>query len=400
MPTPMQYSALSSPARNLLYGGAAGGGKTDYLLMAATLHCANPHGRALILRKTYPDLIRSGSILDRALQWWIGRPGIHYRADQRRFTWPSGYRLEFGHCDGPNDHLLYDGTEFTFIGIDESRQFPENQLQYFPLRLRTTMPDAPPLQYRLTSNPGGRSHYYLRDRYVASEDPDFAFVPATLADNPHLDAEYAQQFDELDEHTRRQMLHGDWDSEPSGGMFDLADFQYVNDAPSGGIMVRSWDFAATAPKPGADPDYTVGVLVHYEGGVYTVVDVARFRKNPAETEAEVRAVAQMDGPDTAVVIEEEGGSSGKAVSSHYTRNVLPDRAVYAVRPTGSKAERARLLASAVRNDNFRLLRRSWTRDMVGEMIAFPSGVHDDQVDALSQAVAHFQEGGGFHAFTF
>ena len=399
MPTPKQSLALSHhQVRRLLYGGAAGGGKSDFLLMAASLHCANPDSHALLIRRTYNDLRQAGGLMDRAIQWWAGKPGIRWVASDRKFIFPSGATITFGHCENSSAHHHYQGGEYTFIGIDEASLLPEEQLRWFETRIRSSSPTAPPTQYRLASNPGGISHYYLRDNYVGTDDPNTLFIPADRRDNHALPEDYERQFDNLDPHTRAQLLHGDWDSEPSGGFFEFPsdDELYVAYTPDSGEPVRSWDLAATSVSRGKDPDYTVGVKMYLVDGVYYLDDIVRFREEPAATESRIRNTADLDGPNTRILIEQEPGSSGKTASSHLTRNVLSDRSVFTIRPTGSKQSRARLLASHIRNGNFRIRRAKWNAAFLSELQGFPKGAHDDQVDAVSQALGHLNDRSKIH----
>src|SRR5581483_11918241 len=106
--------------------------------------------------------------------------------------------------------------------------------------------------------------------------------------------------------------------------------------------VRYWDLAGTEPGPGnPDPDYTVGLLLEIDrDGIYYITDLVRTRKGPGAIEKIIAATAQADGTDVAVVIEEEGGASGKTVSDHYKRNILRGFNCRSDHPTGPKDVRA------------------------------------------------------------
>ena len=373
---------------DLFYGGAAGPGKTSYLLMAAVQYVHYPHYRALILRKTYADLSLPGAIMDRAISWWDGVEGARFSHADKTCYFPSGARITFGYLASVRDHLRYQGAELHFVGIDEASQIPSRQLEYLHSRIRRARGDPVPLRYRLASNPGDVSHDWLKDTYVNGADGHrVVYLPGLMTDNPGLDVEeYRKQLAHLDPVTRRQLEEGDWDVQLSGGVLDVTKLKYFS-AGEFRQRVRYWDFAATEQKEGVDPDWTAGVLMGVEDGAYQVQDVQRFRVGPAEVEVRVRAQAQIDGPSVPVRIEQEPGSAGVIVIDHYARHVLPGRDFRGVRSSGNKAERARPLAAAISNGLVSLRSEAlWVRDLTNEMRSFPLGTHDDQVDGLSGAM--------------
>ena len=282
---------------DLFYGGAAGPGKTSYLLMAAVQYVQYPHYRALILRKTYADLSLPGAIMDRAISWWDGVEGARFSHADKCCYFPSGARITFGYLASVRDHLRYQGAELHFVGIDEASQIPSRQLEYLHSRIRRSIGDPIPLRYRLASNPGDVSHDWLRDTYVRGADGhNVVYLPGLMTDNPGLDVEeYRKQLAHLDPVTRKQLEEGDWDVQLSGGVLDVTKLKYFT-AGEFRQRVRYWDFAATEQKEGVDPDWTAGVLMGVEDGAYQVQDVQRFRVGPAEVEVRVRSQAAIDGP--------------------------------------------------------------------------------------------------------
>lgn len=380
-------------AADLLYGGAAGGGKSDYLLMAASQFCERPDYVALLLRKTFTDLNQPGGIMNRAVEWWAGQHGIRWHQADKRLTWPSGARVVFGHLDSATAHLRYQGGEYHFIGIDEASQIPAQQLTYLHSRLRRHEGSGIPTRYRLASNPGGVSHDFLRAHYVQDETGERVFLPARMGDNPGVDqADYLARLSRLDSVTRAQLERGDWDVAISTGWLEVDRLVQTppDDWPdlSGARRVRFWDLAATEEREGEDPDWTVGALLAEHDGLYFLCDVARFRAGPAAVERRIAAVAAADGAGVEVILEQEPGSSGKALVQHYARRVLPGALVRGVRPTGPKIERAKPLASAVANGLLHVPAGAlWLYDMMSEWRSFPEGAHDDQVDAVAGAFA-------------
>ena len=181
-----------------------------------------------------------------------------------------------------------------------------------------------------------------------------------------------------------------------GGMFQRAWFEFEDGVPDNARRLRYWDLAATAPKGGSDPDWTVGLLMAEHHGVFWIADVARFRGTALDVEKRMKQTAEMDGRQTPVYIEEEGGASGKIVIDHYQRQVLPGFAVYGNRPAAAKAVRAAPLAAASESGNVRLVRARWNPEFLAEVEgAFGNGgAHDDQIDAAAAAHALLTQGKG------
>jgi predicted phage terminase large subunit-like protein len=114
-----------------------------------------------------------------------------------------------------------------------------------------------------------------------------------------------------------------------------------------------------------------------------------YRKKPADVEALIKETAQKDGRHVQIYMEQEPGSAGLAVISHYSRNVLPGYSFEGIRSTGNKVDRAKPFSAAVNNDNVFLLMAEWNESFLEECAVFPQeGFHDDQVDAASGAFTH------------
>jgi len=151
-------------------------------------------------------------------------------------------------------------------------------------------------------------------------------------------------------------------------------------------QVRFWDLASTEAQAGADPDWTVGVRMgkHKDGG-YFVLHVVRERAGPQGVRRLIRQTAELDGKTVPVRVEREGGASGKIAADLLVREVLDGWPALAVAPEGSKAERAEPWGSQIEAGNVTLVRGEWNAALLDEHRAFPSGDHDDQVDACSGA---------------
>lgn len=214
-PHPKQREFLELRCLEALYGGAAGGGKSDALLMAALQHVGVAGYSALILRRSYADLALPEAIMDRAKTWLVPQR-VEWNDRDKRFTFPSGATLSFGYLDNDRDKFRYQSAAFQYIGWDELTQFPEPWYRYLFSRLRKLEGAAVPLRMRSASNPGGIGHKWVKRRFL-DEPGDRRFVPALMADNPSLDAEeYRRSLAELDSTTRRQLEHGVWVQDSSG----------------------------------------------------------------------------------------------------------------------------------------------------------------------------------------
>jgi predicted phage terminase large subunit-like protein len=230
---------------------------------------------------------------------------------------------------------------------------------------------------------------WVRERFIdtgaANNRP---FIPARLRDNPHLDIEaYRRSLSHLDPITRLQIEEGDWDALGEGELFKRHWFKIVEDWPRGIRLVRFWDLAATEDMAGTDPDWTAGALVGFREGQYWLLDMRHARLSPKGVEDLIAQTAALDGRKVDIWIEQEPGSSGKAVIDHYQRQVLPGYTVRGLLPSGPKTERARPVSSAAEAGNVFMLHGPWNRALLDELVLFPIGLHDDQVDAISGAVS-------------
>jgi len=439
MPHPPQALFLClNGVEEVFYGGAAGGGKSDALLMAALQYVDVPGYSALILRRTFADLTLPGAIMDRAWEW-LSPTDAKSIAGGRTWKFPSGARLTFGHAQHHKDVEQYRSAEFQFVAFDELTQFAERTYEFLFSRLRRPKVvcircseplyhagqsmwlhdrtrssggecDEPapskdvgesamdgsvitevPLRMRSASNPGGYGHAWVRDRLVKPDTkrPEAAFVPAILEDNPSLDQEsYRRSLEHLGPTERARLLRGDWNVVEEGSMFRRWWFHVIKPeaVPAGLAWVRYWDLAASSSDRS---DWTAGALVAQADGVWYVCDIARIRGSPRTVEQFIASTAAEDEGRMGRVqihMEQEGGASGVNTIDHYRRRVLAGYPFYADSPNRSKVDRAAPVSSAAEAGNVTLVEGAWNRDFLDEAELFPQGEHDDQVDALSGAV--------------
>jgi predicted phage terminase large subunit-like protein len=156
-------------------------------------------------------------------------------------------------------------------------------------------------------------------------------------------------------------------------------------APAGGTIVRAWDLAATKAIGTRDPDWTAGVkLMRTSEGKFIVLDVVRLRGGPDEVEAAIVNTAKQDGPSVRISLPQDPGQAGKQQVLYLTRKLTGYR-VDSSPETGDKSTRAYPVSSQVNVGNFAVVKAPWNRAFLDEVAGFPSGTHDDQVDALSRA---------------
>lgn len=380
--------------KEAFYGGAAGGGKSEALLMAAAQYVEVPGYAALLLRRTFPDLNQPGAILDRSKSWWTGK--ARWVEAQKAWHFPSGAVIKFGHLEHEKDKYDYQGAEYQFIGFDELTQFSEEMYTYLFSRLRRTTGLNVPLRMRAASNPGGYGHEWVKQRFIV-EGPEHGrvFLPAGLADNPSLGPEYARMLDELDPITRAQLLEGNWDVSAGGASFKRGWFGVIDGEPvEFERIVRAWDTASTAPTENKNADWTVGVKMgRTSDGIFWILDIVRFQGTPRDVESVIRQTALADGVDVEIYMEQEPGASGKQVADHYLGRVLPEFYYQAIRATGKKAARAVPLSSQSQAGNVKIKRGLYLSTFFQEAEAFPYGPHDDQIDAASLAFNQLAGGG-------
>ena len=389
---------LSAPVLEILYGGCAGSGKSGGLLASALQFVQYPGYSALLLRRTFTDLALEGSLIPMSHEWLYGTKA-KWNGAEYKWTFPSGAVLQFGYINNPTDKFRYKSSAWSFIGFDELSEFPEeSDYTYLFSRMRNKPGLNIPLRMRAASNPGGAGHDWVKRRFIATRAADRIFVPAKAEDNKnHIDLKgYNIALDKLDPVTRAQLKHGDWNVRPEGNMFKRVWFRMIDRLRVPANMrrgARGWAFAATEGAKG-DPDWTVGAKMGLDyAGNYFVFDVRRTRSTPSDVEILVRQTADIDGKSVIVKMEEDIGSAGKMVVSHYQRNVLLGYTVIAKKPTGEKIVRARAFSAAAEQGRVYLVTADWNDEYLSEICSFGSGAgHDDQMDASVTAFEALNDG--------
>ena len=233
-PQPRQALFLSRPEYEALYGGAAGGGKSDALVVEALRQVHIPHYKGLILRKTFPQL---GELIDKSRKYYPAAfPGARYHESRHQWTFPSGAKILFGSLQYTEDRTKYQGQAYDFIAFDELTHFTFEEYSYLFSRNRPNGPGTR-VYIRSTANPGGVGHGWVKDRFVSAgppmvpideeirwRDPEGTvrtrtrqriFIPSTVWDNRALlanDPDYVARLAALPDAERRALLYGDWNA--------------------------------------------------------------------------------------------------------------------------------------------------------------------------------------------
>jgi hypothetical protein len=224
-----QTQFLASSDREVFYGGARGGGKSYAMLVDPLRYCDKAAHRALLIRKTMPEL--RDMITHSQRLYSKAYPGAKWREQEKEWRFPSGARIEFGYADNMTDALRYQGQSYTWIGIDELPQYPTPDIfNFLRSSLRSVDPTIP-VYLRATGNPGNIGSQWVKEMFVNPNTPNETFyinidtpvgvkqisrrfIPAKLQDNPYLmqTDDYYAMLSSLPEVQRKQFLDGDWDA--------------------------------------------------------------------------------------------------------------------------------------------------------------------------------------------
>ena len=245
-PQPRQSAFMCRPEYECLYGGAAGGGKSDAMLCEAMRQIKVPNYKGIIFRKTYPQLqeliLRSNELYKAVV------PQAKYNVTDKKWTFPSGAKIFFGTMQHVKDRLNYQGLAYDFIGFDELTHFTWEEYSYMFSRNRPSGPGTR-VYMRATANPGGVGHAWVKDRFITAAPPETPiteertildpdgkkiqvkrkriFIPSSVFDNKKLlenDPYYLDNLAMLPEAERKALLYGSWDSF-SGHVF----IEWIND---------------------------------------------------------------------------------------------------------------------------------------------------------------------------
>lgn len=391
------------PVTEALYGGAAGGGKSDALLMDALQYVDVPGYSAILFRRTFADLALPGALMDRAHDW-LGPTAARWNERDKTWTFPSGATLSFGYLETDKHRYRYQGSEYQHVGFDELTQFSRKQYTYLFSRLRRLEGVDIPIRMRAGSNPGGEGHEWVYERFIAAgPQSGRMFVPAKLADNPHLDQEeYERSLMELDPIERQQLLEGLWVTDPHERSFrrdwwrgqnryDPDDSQWRASAVA---RIQSWD---TGIKDKDNSAYTAVAVGEFTRDYRLVLrEVWREKLIFPDLTEYIDQFARRynrDGKLRGVLIEDKASGTSAyqtltSASPDYGNMLVP------FAPSGSKEQRAQQASVWCKLGCVLLPTPSestpWLHDFENELFAFPGSEYADQVDAFTQLILYME----------
>ena len=347
-----QTEFLSSAADIVIYGGAAGGGKSWGILLEPLRHIEKPHFGGVIFRRDRQQVTNEGGLWDESTAIYPrlgGRPNL----SDLYWSFPSGATIGFAGIQLATDVIKWQGSQIPFMGFDELTHFLEAQFFYMLSRNRsaragvrsyvraTCNPDADSWVREFISwwidpatgfpikDRAGVVRYLVRDQdksfwfdskaqaidafphYAEKFGDDFVksvtFIPADVWDNPALiaaDPGYLANLLALPLVERERLLNGNWNVRAAAGKVYNRDWFEIVDPGRlgrGGVDVRFWDLAATekqikAKKGGKenDPDYTATIKLRYKNNGWTITDAFQIQTSPANVEKLVMETAAWD----------------------------------------------------------------------------------------------------------
>lgn len=431
-----QTAFMCSPADIVIFGGAAGGGKSYALLMEGLRHKDIAGFSGVVFRKNYTQITASGGLWDAAGKLYGQVQGAKPKKTPK-LHWlfsPSNARIHFAHLEREEDLMSWQGTEICYLAFDELTHFSRHQFLYMLSRNRSTCGIRP--YVRATCNPdsdswvadfiswwinqdtgypiyersgvvrymcvvndtifwGSNPHELAQEHGVNVEEcKSVTFIASKLTDNKVLmakDPSYMANLKALAEVDKERLLYGNWKIRPAAGMyFKTENFTFVDAVPKNIVAyARSWDLAATEPTPlNPDPDATAGVLMGLlDDGRVIVLDVKRKQIKANDARNLLRNMAAIDQGKykfVQITIPQDPGQAGKAQAQSLV-SMLAGYSVEIVSPTGSKEVRATPFASQVQAGNVLILKGEWNDMYMSELESFPESKHDDMVDASSDA---------------
>lgn len=393
-----QEKFLACTADIVIYGGAAGGGKSAGLLLEAARYSFVPGFSAVLFRQTYGDITNPGGLWESSEDFFNDLGGIprksnlewRWRTKDAKGNKAKDAIVMMSHFQHEKYKLNWQGSQLAMIGWDELTHFSWEIFRYMLSRNRTICGVRPYI--RCTCNPDpdhwvrdfidwwigpdgyplperdGVIRYMLRinDEVNWFDKPEdvpkdkgwdeegnplyksVTFIAAKLSDNPILmkkDPGYLANLMAMPKHERDALLGGNWNIRVSAGIFFKEHWFEVIDEENApipdGTILRYWDRAATEPHEGnTDPDWTVGVKMYYSGDDVYVMDVERFRGRPAEVRQRIRSTASRDGIDCEVWLEKDPGQAGESDIDALTE-YLHGYQVFSFKATKAKTIRAK-----------------------------------------------------------
>lgn len=448
-----QEKLFRSTADLIVYGGAAGGGKTwaalYYPIQFLTKHAGFT---ATYFRKSRPEITAAGGLWQESQRMWT-KWGARFRELPLDVSFKNGSKVKFEQLYNESDKVLerLKGSQMPWFCLEEATGFLERTAVYLLSRNRSPIPGIrgralwtcnpdrdswlfhwvrPWVDPHFTFNASDAEVLWYRRfdegkfppsvaPFVRAVDGDMVwvregcplaasitYISARLDDNAILvegDPSYIAKLEAQDPVQRARLKDGDWMITYGGGnMFKsewftawMNELGYTMD-----ITVRSWDFAVTLDGG----DYTAGVKVsrwipppRYSDhpNLYVVEDVIEVQLDEARVQALVRETAKRDGRHCRVILQQGKGDEGRLLVEAFRRHIIPKgTSIVVYRLNGSKIVRAKPYSGLASRGMVFCLPAKWNKRFVAQHQKFPESKNDDIVDAASVAILHLDKGKG------
>lgn len=448
-----QTMFMMSSADIIVYGGAAGGGKTYALLLEGLRHKDVKGFGSVIFRHNYNQITAEGGLWDASNKLYSQVPDAQPRKSPKlHWKFTGGAKLNFAHIEREEDLQSWQGTEIAYIGFDELTHFTKHQFLYMLSRNRTTCGVRP--YVRATCNPDAdswvaeliswwidqdtgyaipersgqirwmstindviyfhatweESYQHALEMGIAEEDAlimpkSFTFVASSLEDNKILmetDPGYKANLMAMTEVDRERLLKGNWKIKPAAGSFFKRTQvgEMLSQVPNDLVAVcRGWDLAATDKDEDDDAAFTAGVLIgRRSNGRFVVLDVINKQIKAGEVRTLVKMTAQIDASKYSFVrqrLPQDPGQAGKEQAQSYIE-MLAGYDVVTKAESGDKATRAEPMAAQWQHNMFDVVIGEWNEMYFNQLESFPDSKFKDMVDAGSSAFNEITLGMGFN----
>jgi len=404
-----QTALISCPIGDIFFGGARGGGKTDGAIGDWIAH-QQPYGkdaRGVWFRRSLPEIEGAQA----RMFGLFTALGARFIVQSRTWLFPNGATLRLRYLETDADAARYQGHSYSAIYLDELTTWASS----VPVdMLRATLRSAAGVPTRMvaTGNPGGKGHDWVKRRYIEPAKPmqpfvgedgtQRVFIPSRLSDNVALTTADPGYIDKLraagPEWLVRAWLEGDWDARLEGEIVK-ADWlsHYWERLPDRRNIDRVVVSVDCANKTEPQNDWTAMVVLAETGTSICVVEVVRVKLTFPDLQKRVASLCEQWKPNVVLI---EDAANGTALLQQLRATPTWKWPTLPI-AHGGKSKVVRLFAETPLLECGRVLLprspASWVRAFRDEVLAFPSGAHDDQVDALSQGLEYLRRGVGARA---